>query len=165
MSGKVLIVDALSVGSGRRGSSRDSIGCGPRTVAGVMETHAVPCRILRVEVVLFAKGRTRGFEHFTISAMTMDLPVTRNIVAQWRRTHTSGRIIVGGPIASSPHHVLGEVQPDVLVIGEGEATLDELLLAGFLEENIDLAPIAGIGYMNGDSPIVTEPRRLLSAAD
>jgi radical SAM superfamily enzyme YgiQ (UPF0313 family) len=63
------------------------------------------------------------------------------------------------------------------VIGEGEATLDELLLAGFLEENIDLAQIAGIGYMNGlaqiagigymngSSPVVTEPRKFLSAAD
>ena len=165
MSGQVLIVDALSVGSGHRGSSRDSIGCGPRTVAGVLEGHGVPCRILRAEVVLLAIGRTRGFEHLAISAMTMDLPATRSIVSQWRRTHTSGRIMVGGPIASSPHHILGEVRPDVLVIGEGEATLDELLLAGFLEENIDLAPIAGIGYMNGDSPIVTEPRKLLSAAD
>jgi len=165
MSGQVLIVDALSVGSGRRGSSRDSIGCGPRTVAGVMESHGIPCRIMRAEVVLFVKGRTRGFEHLAISAMTMDLPATRSIAAQWRRTHTRGRIIVGGPIASSPHDVLRNVRPDVLVIGEGEATLDELLFAGFLEENTDLAPIAGIGYMNGDTPVVTEPRKLLSAAD
>ena len=165
MSERVLIVDALSVGSGRRGSSRDSIGCGPRTVAGVMETHAVPCRIKRAEAVLFEKGRTRGFEHLAISAMTMDLPATQSIVAQWRWAHPSGRIIVGGPIASRPHDVLRGVRPDVLVIGEGEATLDELLLAGFLEENIDLAQIAGIGYMNGSSPVVTEPRKFLSAAD
>ncbi len=165
MSGQVLIVDALSVGSGRRGSSRDSIGCGPRTVAGVMERHGIPCRIRRAEDVLFARARTRGFEHLAISAMTMDLPATRSIAALWRRTHARGRIIVGGPIASSPHDVLREVRPDVLVIGEGEATLDELLLAGFLEENIDRASIAGIGYMHGNSPIVTEPRALLSAAD
>jgi hypothetical protein len=41
MSDKVLIIDALSSGSGLRQSSRDAIGCGPRAIAGVFENKRI----------------------------------------------------------------------------------------------------------------------------
>ncbi|MCK5390638.1 MAG: hypothetical protein KAJ36_09110, partial [Candidatus Thorarchaeota archaeon] len=63
MTDRVLVVDALSAGSGQRRSSRDSIGCGPRTVAGVFEKHNIPCRIHRVEEILDKRTLLRKFDH------------------------------------------------------------------------------------------------------
>ncbi|RLI54771.1 MAG: B12-binding domain-containing radical SAM protein, partial [Candidatus Thorarchaeota archaeon] len=74
MNCRILIVDALSTGTGKRQSSRDTIGCGPRAVAGVLERRGLECRIRRAEEVLSATSPFRGFDHLAISAMTMDLP-------------------------------------------------------------------------------------------
>ena len=88
MQNGVLIVDALSAGTGRRTSSRDSIGCGPRSVAGVLERHEVQCRIARVENLLSTPGQMKSFQHIAISAMTMDLPVVKTIATKWKKTNT-----------------------------------------------------------------------------
>ncbi|MGY5852465.1 MAG: radical SAM protein, partial [Candidatus Thorarchaeota archaeon] len=165
MSGKILIVDALSAGSGRRTSSRDSIGCGPRTVAGVLEKHAIPCRIVRIEDILDVKGRFRGISHLAISAMTMDIPAVKHIIRIWQGSRPKGKCIVGGPIASDPRNTFPQLQPDVMVLGEGEATLDELLISDFLTEKIDLSRISGIAYQVEKSVRVNEPRPLLTSEE
>ncbi|MFW9794083.1 MAG: cobalamin-dependent protein, partial [Candidatus Thorarchaeota archaeon] len=121
MNNRILIVDALSAGSGQRSSSRDSIGCGPRTVAGVFEKYNLDCRIHRAEDVLAKRGFLRRFDHLAISAMTMDLEATKKIVRLWRQVRKKGKVIIGGPIASEPTMILKDVKPDVVVIGEGEA--------------------------------------------
>jgi radical SAM superfamily enzyme YgiQ (UPF0313 family) len=166
VSGKVLIVDALSSGAGRRTSSRDSIGCGPRTVAGVFEKHDVSCRIVRGENIL-ENGFPRNFTHLAISAMSMDLPACSKIVRLWKRKERSkvGRILVGGPVCAEPQKVALQLEPDALIIGEGEATLNELIEQGFFSEKIDLSDVRGLGYLNRNKCVVTDPREHLSSAE
>ena len=115
-----------SAGSGQRRSSRDSIGCGPRTIAGVFEMHNIPCQIQRVEEILNKRALLRKFGHVAISAMTMDIPAVTKFVKLWRGSRSQGRILIGGPISADPL-ALRELNPDVIVRGEGEATLDELI--------------------------------------
>lgn len=165
MVARILIVDALSVGSGRRTSSRDSIGCGPRAIAGVLELHDVSCRIVRAEEVMATPRRLRDYEHVAISAMTMDFPVTRSIIKKWRYTNPSGRVLVGGPIGSDPIIVLGELKPDLLVIGEGEGTLSSLLAAGYLEEKIDCSHVQGVAFLDDKKPVVNATRPPLTAIE
>lgn len=165
MSDKVLIIDALSSGSGRRSSSRDAIGCGPRTIAGVFENNRIECRIIRAEDFLSRKGKIRGFEHAAISAMTMDFPTVQEITKRWRRLRPQGKIIVGGPIASEPILTLTELKPDVLVIGEGEDTINELLELNFLEERISLDDVKGIGQIKAGKPFLTQRRAFLSSIE
>ena len=162
MVGRILVVDALSAGKGRRSSSRDSIGCGPRTVAGVFENHDIDCRIIRAEV-LKTVGQLRKFEHIAISAMTMDLPTVQRITSLWRHSRLRGKVIIGGPISSDPKSALENTRPDVLVVGEGELTLDELVREGFFEEFIDLSGIKGICYWDDGSPVVTSRREYLTS--
>ncbi|MFX1261603.1 MAG: B12-binding domain-containing radical SAM protein [Promethearchaeota archaeon] len=162
MQSGVLIVDALSAGTGRRASSRDSIGCGPRSIAGVLEKHNIQCRIVRVESLLSKPGQMKRVRDIAISAMTMDLPVVRKLARKWRRSNSQGKLLVGGPLASAPDVVLKALKPDVMVLGEGEATLDELLTHGFLEEEIDCSDINGIAYLDEGSPRITPPRSFLT---
>ncbi|MHA3962645.1 MAG: B12-binding domain-containing radical SAM protein [Candidatus Thorarchaeota archaeon SMTZ1-45] len=165
MTGQVLIIDALSAGSGQRTSSRDTIGCGPRTIAGVLENHGTQCAIRRAEEVLSKKGVLKRFDHLAISAMTMDLIVVQKIAKIWRYNRSKGRILLGGPIASDPDIILKQIQPDVLVIGEGEGTLDELLEKDFLGEEIPLADIHGIAFLEDNKPRVNKSRTVLSSQE
>ncbi len=162
MTEDVLIVDALSAGTGQRRSSRDSIGCGPRSVAGVMESNNINCRITRVEALIQTPGKVRRFDHVAISAMSMDLPVVKQVISLWRKNKSKGRVLLGGPIASDPTTVLRETKPDVLIIGEGEATLSELLKKNYLTEKIRLSEITGIGYVEKKQVHITVKRPLLS---
>ena len=162
MSDRVLILDALSAGSGQRRSSRDSIGCGPRTIAGVFEKHNIPCQIHRVEEVLDKRALLRKFGHVAISAMTMDLPAVRKFVKLWRSSRSQGRIIIGGPISSDPLS-LKELNPDVIVQGEGEATLDELISKKFFDQYVELSEVDGVSYPVGGQIVSTKPRNLIPA--
>ena len=164
MTGKILIVDALSAGEGQRKSSRDTIGCGPRTVAGVFEKHKIPCHIQRAEQILSAKSPFKGFDHLAISAMTMDSPVVRRIAGYWKRARKTGRIIIGGPITAAPS-LLSESLADLFVLGEGEATLDDLLQRRYLNEKIDLSAVKGIAYLSSGRVKLTARRPFLSEND
>ncbi|MFW9978441.1 MAG: B12-binding domain-containing radical SAM protein [Candidatus Thorarchaeota archaeon] len=161
MTENLLIVDALSAGSGKRRSSRDSIGCGPRAIAGIYESEGLRCRIQRIESILELPNTIRKYDHLAVSAMSMDLPSVKQILSIWRRSKSRGRIILGGPIASDPENILNALKPDVLVIGEGEETLHELLSCNYLTENVDLSTIKGIGYLEDKKGHLTAPRPLL----
>ena len=53
---KPLIVDTLASGKGTRLTTRDVIGAGPRTVAGVLEKHGMEPTIVPVERYLREKN-------------------------------------------------------------------------------------------------------------
>ena len=163
MTDNILIVDALGAGLGQRRSSRDSIGCGPRTVAGVFEKHDFISKIVRAEDILATKGTLRGFTHLAISAMTMDLVTTQQVVHFWRKLHPRGRVIIGGPIATGAEKIFQELHPDLYVIGEGEETIEELIRKGFFNSEIDLGSIKGIAYLESDAMIFTNPRTYLES--
>ena len=72
----------------------------------------------------------------------------------------SARVIIGGP--DPPHHAASYLKAgaDVVVVGEGEQTLEELL------RHSDLANIAGIVFTAADGTVVrTPPRSLLADLD
>ena len=163
MSGRILIIDALSAGTGQRRSSRDSIGCGPRTIAGIFEKHGLTSRIYRAEDVLSKTRVLKQFDHLAVSAMSMDFPTVKMLAKQWRTKNQSpGRVIIGGPIASSPA-ILDDLAADVLVIGEGEATLEELVIKSFLESAIDLSTVRGIAYRQNERTHITSSREFISS--
>jgi radical SAM superfamily enzyme YgiQ (UPF0313 family) len=74
------------------------------------------------------------------------------------------RVVIGGP--DPPHHAASYLAAgaDVVVIGEGEQTLEELLPA--LDSGGDLAAIHGIAFKRPDGIVVrTPPRQLLPDLD
>ena len=165
MSNRVLIIDALSAGSGRRTSSRDSIGCGPRAVAGMFEKHGIQCTIRRVEEALTKKSILKQFDHLAISGMTMDYIAVQKMIKTWRQVRQRGRVLLGGPISAEPDTILKQIRPDVLVIGEGEATLDELLECNYLEDTLELKDIPGIAFLESKTPRITPKRALISSKE
>lgn len=158
MTENTLIVDALSAGKGTRRSSRDSIGCGPRAVAGVFESEGENCKIARVESIFQSPSSLRKYDHLAVSAMTMDYSAVKQLISLWRKSKPRGRVLLGGPMASEPERILKSLRPDVLVMGEGEATLHDIISRGYLTERVSLSDIRSIGFLHNNEPIITESR-------
>lgn len=120
-------------------------------------------------------GTFRSFEAFAdmlqrdrprVVGIAVNMMTKRNALAMIAIARQSGaRVIVGGP--DPPHHAESYLQhgADVVVIGEGEATLEELVPA--LHSRVaDLAAINGIVFKRDDGSIVrTPPRALLPDLD
>jgi len=146
---KPLIIDALASGKGKRRSTLDVIGAGPRTVAGVLEAQGLEPDIIEVEKYLTSNA-SRNQDTLFISGMTSDLPAIQRTVRKWRKNN-NGPIIIGGPVTSEPDRVLTRSGGDITVIGEGEYTLHEILNNGLLDGKIPekLEEIKGISYRRG----------------
>jgi radical SAM superfamily enzyme YgiQ (UPF0313 family) len=145
-----LIVDALASGRGKRLATRDAIGAGPRTVAGVLEKAGQSPRIALAETMLEGSVEVEAFDLLLVSGMTSDQTAVRRVVSKWR-ARTDGPVLIGGPVASDPERVLRKTRGDIVVIGEGELTLMELLDRGLARGRLpeDLTETRGISYLQG----------------
>jgi len=150
---KPLVVDALASGKGERIATRDAIGAGPRAVAGVLEAHGLAPRIIPVEALLKAGRVPEGYDALLISGMTGDLVAVQRAAKLWRG---QGPVLVGGPVASEPERVLRRTGATAAVMGEGEATLGELLEAGFNQGRF--SGIRGLAYLEGGEAVVNRLR-------
>ena len=130
---KVLLVDALAAGSGKRRSSLDVIGAGPRAIAGVLEVNGIQYNLRTAEDAL--RRPPKDVDVLMVSAMTMDAPVALKIARKYRHAVK----ILGGPITTDPTQVslLGY---DLGVWGEGEVALDSIIKSGGLEDPSNIPP-------------------------
>ena len=76
----------------------------------------------------------------------------------------AGLILGGGVISSEPELMFNALNPDYIVIGEGENTLIDLV--GCIENSGNIEDVNGIGYRNKEGNIVfTAPRQPISDLD
>ena len=89
----------------------------------------------------------------------------RDCVNFARRCSPSTKIILGGGLVSSQPELINRVlQPDYLVIGEGENTIVELMR--FIGNGADLSKIDGIGYRSSKGKLIlTAPRKPIPDID
>ena len=157
---KPLIVDTLASGKGTRLTTRDVIGAGPRTVAGVLEKHGYNPEIVPVERYL--KGKNSDHDVLLVSGMTPDISAMQRTIRKWRK-NSKGSVIIGGPSTSEPERILHKTGADIAIIGEGEDTIAQLLKDGAFEGNMDtLADIRGISYRIKKSITVNRMRPIQS---
>ena len=95
-----------------------------------------------------------GFDYFCISAYSTQYKYFKPFAALLKRKYPQTPIICGGPGPTFSSAVILENNPvDVCVIGEGEATLVDLL------KNYSTLPgVKGISYLKDGKPVFTEPR-------
>ena len=154
----VILVDALGVGSGKRLSTNDVIGCGPRVVAGVLEKLGLHVELFPSSIVFSDPTILSRFDLLMVSAMTVDLPAVRRLRVLWDKFNGNGWRMIGGPIASYPRDALLRGGYDLAIIGEAEETLTELF-KGFSYDDLSFAyDIRGLAFA-GDSGIVINPLR------
>ncbi len=88
----------------------------------------------------------------------------KSIMPRIRQTLPGVKIVMGGSLAVSiAETALRKLKPDVVVMGEGERTIVELLSA--LKTNRDLSPIKGLAYLCDNEIHYTPPRELIANLD
>ncbi len=161
---KPLIVDALASGRGKRLTTRDAVGAGPRSVAGVLEGRGLEPRIALAESILDGDVSLVGHDLLLVSGMNSDFRAVRRVVSKWR-AESGGSVLIGGPIASEPRRALLKEGADLCVVGEGEPTLGELLDLGLTEGALPspeaLKDVRGAAYLNGKSVRVNPLRPVM----
>lgn len=102
-----------------------------------------------------------------ITAFTTDAKGAHEAAALAKAMVPRARVVMGGPYPTSHQGaVLKDSNVDVLVVGEGEETTVELLVA--LEAGADLAEVRGLVYRPdgaGSEPVFTGPRPLIQDVD
>ncbi|NHJ31642.1 MAG: radical SAM protein [Asgard group archaeon] len=162
---RIAVVDATAAGKGRRRFTRDAIGCGVRSVCGVLEEHKIESKILLAENII-EKGFQENFTTLFISGMSMDKVAIKRVVKIWRKNH-QGKVVVGGPVTSELEQSLRETKADLIVIGEGELTLNELIESNYLSNGklSDIKNINGIGYINKNNEFIVTGFRKYSSCN
>ena len=83
-----------------------------------------------------------------ITAATANGPSTFKLAAKIKEIEPSVKIISGGPhITVAPEECLNDENIDYILVGEGEATIKELIEA--LESGSDPNKVKGIGFRKG----------------
>ena len=159
-----LIVDALAYGKGKRQATRDVIGAGSRTIAGVLESIGIEPTVAPIEQVNRREFNLSTYNLLLVTGMTSDLPTVRRIIRRWKK-ESKGPALIGGPIASDVE-ILQRVKADLAVTGEGELTLLELLSLGLNEGTIpaegELSLVKGISYRTDNGTQVNPLRPRMS---
>jgi radical SAM superfamily enzyme YgiQ (UPF0313 family) len=70
-----------------------------------------------------------SYDLLMVSAMSIDISAAQRIIKIWRDRRRDKPAIIGGPIASDPENLLRSGY-DVVVVGEGENSLLQMLKAG-----------------------------------
>jgi len=73
-------------------------------------------------------------------------PEIRSFVEEFRKS--GGTCYIGGPVSAYPEIVLGELNPDAVILGEGEQTVRHLV-AGAKIQNTD-----GVAYRSGNTIVI-----------
>ena len=106
-------------------------------------------------------SNTLDRERPPIVGIAVNLMTKRNALTMIAIARRRGaKVIIGGP--DPPHHAASylDAGADVVVIGEGEQTLEELVEA-LRSPNVDLAAIHGIVFKAADGSVVRTPGRAL----
>ncbi|MHA1910602.1 MAG: B12-binding domain-containing radical SAM protein [Candidatus Kariarchaeaceae archaeon] len=134
----ILIIDSLGAGIGRRMFTRDVIGAGTRTLAGVFEVHSPSSKlaILNAEVILESSGidaiKKLGYglpDLILITGMSMDLEAIMLVNKRLMTISPKPLILLGGPILTDPHPHNSSFLNNFTagIVGEGEPALIRLI--------------------------------------
>ena len=105
----------------------------------------------------FMKGRS--YRYILTGGLSAHYRSIKEIVDSVRTIESTGKVIIGGGVVTaSPEVMYDYLQPDYMVLGEGEVTIVELIGA-FENGSYDCKNVNGIGYsINGGPLVLTEPR-------
>jgi radical SAM superfamily enzyme YgiQ (UPF0313 family) len=151
------------------GSSAPSLGL--LMVAAIARHEGFPCAVVDASALAMTLdellGRLAGFrpDILGISATTLAIAGASRCAEEAKTLLPGLVVILGGPhVTAAPRETLTRYPDfDIAVIGEGEATFRELLLA--LDAGKSPAMVAGVMFREGDRLVATERRPFLTELD
>ncbi|MEM4789593.1 MAG: radical SAM protein, partial [Ignisphaera sp.] len=123
---KVLVVDANARLKGKKLSTVDVVGVGPRLVTALLKYYGFEAVLQPYENVLGNRNLMKQFNVLAISFMISDIVAVNKLLKQWRKIkNVKGLVVLGGPGTLSTR-VLNLLDFDLAFLGEIELTFYEL---------------------------------------
>lgn len=119
---KVLVVDVTARGSGRRLSTLDVIGVGPRLVTALLKSHGANVELLPYERVIGGVVELQDYDVLALSFMASDVGAVNKVLRLWR----GGLVMLGGP-GTLDEGAMKAIPFHVAVVGEAEVPIGELM--------------------------------------
>lgn len=163
---KVLIIYQKSIWNGDSISYRYIPPLGLAYISSTLKTagHAVTCLNLNhyngtmEKLVANHLAEEGNYDIVCAGGHSSDYIQIKRIVKTIKSSGTKPKIILGGSLVSSePELIFNALNPDYIVLGEGEETVKEL--ANCIEQQQDPANVAGIGYLHSDGHFVKTATR------
>lgn len=108
--------------------------------------------------------KERHFDVVATGGLFIYISPIRAVINTVRRVSPKAKVVLGGAIASAdPQFISNELKPDILVIGEAERTMDNLLSA--LQNGDDLRQVTGIAFQDKGEFVQTKPTPLIEDLD
>ena len=125
--------------------------------------HYVDCCNLNhdtgtVSSLLNERLTKKKYDYICTGGLSVHYRQIKKICEALRNSGTStGLILGGGLISSEPELMFNALNPDYIIIGEGESTTQELIAC--LENKHNIENVNGIGYRDKNGKIVLAPGR------
>lgn len=132
-------------------------------LAASLADHDVRILDMRLDPELESSIRTFRPHAVGVTGYTINVPQMLAICRDVKELDAHIVTLVGGYHATLCPEDFDTADVDVVVVGEGERTLPELLAA--LEEGRDLGEVAGLAYREDGEQVVNAPRQLLADLD
>lgn len=132
-------------------------------LAASLPRHQVKILDMRINADLEGSVRAFGPSLAAVTGYTPNVPQMLAVCREVKKLDAKISTVVGGYHATLCPEDFDVEYVDVVVVGEGEKSLPELVAA--LEENRDLGGIAGLIYRKQGRQIFTQPRQLLPDLD
>jgi len=122
---RIAVIDVNARREGRRYSTLDVIGAGPRHVVGFLRHLGFEAQLYSFEYVVRHPRCLEEYDILAISAMITDYVAVNTLVKLWRKLQPSKPIVLGGPLTLSPS-LLQALDFDIAIVGECELPLEEI---------------------------------------
>jgi radical SAM superfamily enzyme YgiQ (UPF0313 family) len=123
---RVLVLDANARLKGRRLTTLDVIGSGPRVVSALLNYYGFKAELHPYEHFISNKDILKEFDVLAISFMVSDIKAVKKAVDFWRKNRGRERLVIlGGPGALSIK-ALKLLDFDIAFLGEAESIFNEL---------------------------------------
>lgn len=140
-------------------------------LAGCLRQAGCPVEILDAEVLGCSANQVVKFIRKTqpdivgLSAVTANFPVALKLARKVKQLKNPPQIVIGGcHVSARPAGITNHPEIDLAVIGEGEATLLELVQQLSQGKN-NWQSIRGLAFRQGKQLVITPPRPLIQNLD
>jgi len=141
---RALVIDALARYKGKRYSTFDVVGAGPRIVAGIIESLGHDVLLLSYEKFMANKKLAKEYPVILVSIMSQDFGALKNIRDIVSKYNRRAKIIVGGPASHDYEYILRNKLADLVVIGEGEIPIEKLFTRDVIDIINNPSELSGI---------------------
>lgn len=123
---KILVVDANARLKGKRLTTLDVIGVGPRLITALLRHYGFDADLHPYENVIKGKELMKRYDVIAISFMSSDVVAVEKLIRMWRKIHSLGGVVVLGGTGTLDRKALELLDFDIAFIGEAETVFYDI---------------------------------------